>query len=65
MYSRYWLTTSNPKTKQHSRLGNTFLISNYTQPLVGNAFAKKTLSHGNDWNTTTNGVFYALRVKML
>jgi hypothetical protein len=37
----YWVTTSKQTTKQHSPLGNRFLISKYTQLLLSNAFANK------------------------
>jgi hypothetical protein len=38
---RYWATTSKQTTKQHSLRGSRFLLSKYTQPLLGNAFANK------------------------
>jgi hypothetical protein len=54
----------NMATKQHSLLGNRFLISKYTQPLLGNAFRKQTNSHRNNRSTTMNGVFYTVHIGM-
>jgi hypothetical protein len=50
--------------KQHPLLGNRFLISKFTQPLLSNAFTKKHVP------TATIGVqklsvFYAVRAVML
>jgi hypothetical protein len=41
MWTRYWVTTSKQTMKQHLLLANRFLISKYTQPLLGNAFTNK------------------------
>jgi hypothetical protein len=46
-------------------LGNRFLISKYTRPLLGNAFANKHVPTETIANTTMNSVFYAVRAKML
>jgi hypothetical protein len=34
VFSRYWVTTSKQTTKQHSVLGNRFLISKYSRSLL-------------------------------
>jgi hypothetical protein len=46
MYCRYSVTTS----KQHALLGNRFLISKYTQSLLGNAFANKHVLTETEYN---------------
>jgi hypothetical protein len=46
---RYWVTTS----KQHSSLGNRFLISKYTQPILSNAFANKHVPTETKYNRGT------------
>jgi hypothetical protein len=39
--TRYWVMTSKQTMKQLLLLGNRFLISKYTKPLLSNAFANK------------------------
>jgi hypothetical protein len=52
MHTRCWVTTSKQTRRQHSLLGNRFLINKYTQPLLGNAvaitLARKQLQYDNE-----------------
>jgi hypothetical protein len=50
---------------KHPLLGNRFLISKYTRPLLSDTFFRQTCSHGNDWNRKMNYVMYAIRADML
>jgi hypothetical protein len=66
VYTHYWVRISNQTTKQHPLLGSRFLISKYTQQLLSNAFAKKKkCSQGNNWSTTINSVFCAIRAETI
>jgi hypothetical protein len=38
-------------------LDNRILISKYSLPLLGNAFANKISSYGNDWSKNRRAVF--------
>jgi hypothetical protein len=61
--------TVEPEKQDHPLLGNTFLISKYTQPLLSNAFTNTqvstTMSSRKNRGTVRNGIFYAVRAKVL
>jgi hypothetical protein len=59
------LEKSNKTTKQRSMLSNRFLISKYTQPLLGKAFASKHVPKETIGVQQRNGVFYAVHAGML
>jgi hypothetical protein len=65
VYSRCWVAASRWATIQHSLPGNRFVISKYTRPLLGNASANKTRSHGNDWSNNRRECLSLVRAEGL
>jgi hypothetical protein len=57
VFSRCWVATSKQTTKQHSLLGNRFLISKYTRPLFGWRPRGQVRSHGDDSGNNGTAVF--------
>jgi hypothetical protein len=54
-------TAQRHRNKEHSLLGKTFFITQLTVQRLH----KQSLSHWNNWSTTMNGVFYAVRAEIL